>query len=258
MEATRAVPTLTVVETHPGGGQYDCLTLLDDGVHIDINRIGSIHVHKGRKGPAMSLMDHATWIRAVVQPGGARKVTEQLLDAAGLPFPARRPASTPRVLTYRVIARLLAARVLDRPDWDVRSQFVDTSGYGGGIAEPVPWPEMGMVPANQVWRVLRGPATVAWLWEGWAWTAAGQRRDLMSEYARGATVDHLVGIVTEAPTRRSGHSAAASARPAAAALRRRRSLSIGTMTLWRPSLGADLASHHPSAHLSVAQQDPHA
>ena len=59
-----------------------------------------------------------------------------------------------------------------------------------------------MLPANQVWRVLRGPKVVAWLWDGWAWTAGGERRDLMAAYAAGATIDQLVGIVTSSPTQR--------------------------------------------------------
>ena len=118
-------------------------------------------------------------------------------------WPARRAPSTPRVLTYRVIARLLAARVLDTPAWDVRSQFLDTSGgMGCHVTESVPSAEMALLPANQVWRVLRGRRVVAWLWDGWAWTAGGERRDLMAEYTRGATLDQLVGIVTATPTSR--------------------------------------------------------
>src|SRR4051794_35374654 len=41
----RRHPELKLIETHPGGGQYDCLTLRkDQGTRVDINRVGSIHV----------------------------------------------------------------------------------------------------------------------------------------------------------------------------------------------------------------------
>jgi hypothetical protein len=61
---------------------------------------------------------------------------------------------------------------------------------------------MALLPANQVWRVCRGDATTAWLWEGWAWTATGERRDLMSAYGTGADIDALVAVITQRPTRR--------------------------------------------------------
>ena len=200
-EVVRAAPDLAVYETHPGGGLYDCLSLFGDGVRLEINREGSIHVTESPLGEAVPLLK--TWTRKATKPGGARDLARQLLAAAGRDWPDRRPPTTPRVLTYRVIARLLAARALDTPVWDVRSQFLDTSGpMGCEIREPVPSAEMAMLPANQVWRVLRGPKVVAWLWDGWAWTAGGERRDLMAAYANGASLDQLVGIVTSSPTRR--------------------------------------------------------
>ncbi len=43
---------LRVIEDHPGGGQYDCLTIvgMDESqrsFRIDLNRVGSGHVHRG-------------------------------------------------------------------------------------------------------------------------------------------------------------------------------------------------------------------
>lgn len=203
VEALRAVPDLELFETHPGGGLYDCLTLVGDGVRLEINREGSIHILASPRGEASPLFDSEVWPQRVSEPGGARQIACELLTAAGLPWPDRRPPTTPRVLTYRVIARLLAAHALDEPEWDVRSQFLDTSGHGGSwISEPVPSAEMALLPANRVWRVLRGQHTTAWLCDGWAWTAGGERRDLMAAYDTGATLDQLVGIVTAAPPRR--------------------------------------------------------
>ena len=47
-ELVRGHPSLKVVETHPGGGQYDCLSIVTTEHYtvtlIDLNRSGSIHV----------------------------------------------------------------------------------------------------------------------------------------------------------------------------------------------------------------------
>lgn len=45
-ELARRHPELLIIETHPGGGQYDCLSLVkDEQTLIDVNRVGSIHIH---------------------------------------------------------------------------------------------------------------------------------------------------------------------------------------------------------------------
>lgn len=50
-EFLRRHPEFNLFETHPGQGQYDCLTILSlqrmDHRHIDLNRVGRMHIHSG-------------------------------------------------------------------------------------------------------------------------------------------------------------------------------------------------------------------
>ena len=71
VEFTRAAPGLQVFETHPGGGQYDCLTLVADDVKVDINRVGSIHAHASPTGEHTPLIPAGQWQAMLARPGGA-------------------------------------------------------------------------------------------------------------------------------------------------------------------------------------------
>lgn len=206
VEFTRAAPGLQVFETHPGGGQYDCLTLVDADVKIDINRVGSIHAHASPTGEHTPLIPAEQWQAMLARPGGAAAVAETVAAGCGMPWAAHRPATTARLLQYRVISRLLASRAFSRAEWDVRSRFHDSSGPGGcSLVGTTPGDDVDRLDPRQVWRVLRAGTEVAWLWDGWAWTLAGDRTDLMSAYRRGATVDQLVAVLTTPPgTERAG------------------------------------------------------
>ncbi len=193
---TRAHPDFQIRETHPGGGLYDCLTLVDDRRTVWINRAGSIRIETGQ-GAADHAIAAETWQASAQHPAGQRHLTEQILAACDLSWPTPLPPTAPAVLTYRVAAHLLANKVQRKPPWDVRSQFLDTSGPSGcAIVEAVPSAEMAALPAREVWRVLNGNATVVWLWNGWGWSLGGERRDLMASYDGGATLDELVAVLT--------------------------------------------------------------
>ncbi|MFI8588453.1 hypothetical protein ACIGG9_26855 [Pseudonocardia alni] len=126
-EIVRRSPELFLIETHPGGGQYDCLSLMrrtstETTTLIHLNRVGSIHAHDG-SGRSLLI----TWSEALAAAGG-HNVVRRLEVTAGL-HPARQaPATSPRVLTYRVIARILTSLVDDRHFWDARSGQLDSSG----------------------------------------------------------------------------------------------------------------------------------
>lgn len=193
---TRAHPDFQIRETHPGGGLYDCLTLVDDRRTVWINRAGSIRIEPPRDA-AEQVLAAETWQAAVQHHAGQRRLAEQILAACHLRWPTPLPPATPAVLTYRVAARLLANQVQRNPPLDVRSQFLDTSGPTScDIVQPVPSAEMAALPAREVWRVLDDKTTVAWLWNGWAWTGGGERRDLVASYDSGATLDDLVELLT--------------------------------------------------------------
>ena len=72
-------PDLRVFQTHPGGGQYDCLTLASPAFHIDINRRGSIHVHRGANLPPMQ------WLERSTEREGTLLVARQIGEASAGP-----------------------------------------------------------------------------------------------------------------------------------------------------------------------------
>jgi type III secretion system-like peptide-binding chaperone len=173
--ATRIVrrhPELWLIETHPGGDQYDCLTLarLEPKARIHINRNGSIHAegpHDGTSMPQEAMFGSESEITDLVA---------QLERTTGLGSPRRTPESTPAVLTFRSIEQIMTLTVNDRHSWDVRSVFLDTSGGMGpainnGYLEPFPIAaeragrrrpdDLFGVPYYRFWAVLRDLQPVA-------------------------------------------------------------------------------------------------
>ena len=122
-----------LIETHPGGGQYDCLSLMesDDGFHsnLDVNRGGgSVHLHRGptpRSWP--------DWTgRMLTDP---LRFLDEIGDAIGIAVPKSLPRSTPTTISFRYICEFLTHAVGRLERWECRNGFCDTSGYGGGKRE---------------------------------------------------------------------------------------------------------------------------
>lgn len=134
-ELIRRHPHLSLIETHPAGGTYDCLTVIDqrvppaeswpDGeVLVYLNRVGTIRVR-----------DHYGFMtfeteRAFGDRHGALKRIE---EAAGLAAPHPTPASTPFSLALRVIYRFLALNLNEKEQWDVRNLRIDDAGWWPGM-----------------------------------------------------------------------------------------------------------------------------
>ena len=215
VELTHAIPDLQVFETHPGGGQYDCLTVVGAGVRLDINRAGSIHAHESPWGQHIPLIPGPEWQDLLSRAGGPREVASRVAALCGLPWTERRPPTTPRNLTYRVLARLLLSRLFSGAEWDTRSWFLDTSGPEGcAVLGPPGYPEIAELPPDQVWRVLRDGLVIAWAWQGWGWTPLGERIDLMAAYRRGTSIDTLATTLSTQPrTARADSLPALSSRP---------------------------------------------
>lgn len=174
-EIVRRNPTLLLIETHPGGGQYDCLSLIrrtstETTTLIDLNRAGSLHVHHGPSGH-MTL----TWQEALAADGG-HDVVRHLEKAAGLDPAPKAPATSPRVLTYRILARILTSLVDDRHVWDARNCQLDSSGMDAIAtrqAELLQFPsvieslrdgrpdELFARPGYRFWTLLRDAKPVA-------------------------------------------------------------------------------------------------
>ena len=126
--------TFKVIETHPGGGLYDCLSLCDTGMrHIaDFNRAGSFHVFN-RFDKGGDIPDSFDIWHFMIHAEDPREVIESVSNMLGLPLPGRLPPSEPDTLVYRWIAAFLAHAVFGREEWKCQNGFHDTSGYGGGI-----------------------------------------------------------------------------------------------------------------------------
>lgn len=134
-ELVRRNPHLMILETHPGGGMYDCLAIRD-GRDIkkapplaDFNRIGSLHLFEAGKG-YQGRTTIFSWPEILASPhmhlvvDKIESTCELTYDSDALP--------TPRVLAYEFIATALAIKMNDPADWDARNEFLDSSGDDTG------------------------------------------------------------------------------------------------------------------------------
>jgi hypothetical protein len=134
-EVVRQFPgTLRLYETHPGGGQYDCLSLHDHrGLHLaDFNRHGRFHVFHKPNGESRNPEPWDIW-RAMAETNDMKSILKQVDEMIGFTKPAKLPKSTPRTIVYRFIASFLSHAAFTPWQWRVVSGMCDTSGYGGGV-----------------------------------------------------------------------------------------------------------------------------
>ena len=121
-----------LIETHPGGGQYDCLSLYErgsrpSGPHLDLNRQDRLHWHE--RGRIIS-WDDFWW--DVVGTDDMKGLVERIEAWAGISPPAAISPTSAEVLTYRVIAALLTTACFGRYSWRCVNGYCDSSGMGGG------------------------------------------------------------------------------------------------------------------------------
>jgi len=195
-ELSRRYPhELTVHETHPGGGQYDCLAVqhVRRGHLVDLNRSGSFHVWLGGSdGPS----DSTPWQAGAVS-SPPRDPLDRLCRSMKLAIPNRLPRSTPRTIVYRFIAAFLAHAVFAVEPWRCLNGMCDTSGYGGGLrrrlfgefpaamdclSTPLPEDALGE-PEYRFWFLCCDDEPHVCLeTTGMAWTRDGGSHDLEALY----------------------------------------------------------------------------
>ncbi|MEX5255073.1 TY-Chap2 family putative peptide chaperone [Kocuria arenosa] len=130
-EMTRRHPELTITRHHPGGGQYDCLAIrAERGVDIDLNRVGRIHVHSVQGGGTLE-WEPVKW--STFLAWDPREFIALLEKHVRLPHVDDLPPTTPRVLSYRVLAAFARLHALGVPV-EISMSTSDTSGMGGGRA----------------------------------------------------------------------------------------------------------------------------
>lgn len=131
-ELVRRHPELRIIETHPGGGKYDCLSLQqpDGNGVVHLNRAGRMHVVNPRTPDFQPI----SWRASVpVSAKGdlfdpcAPHVVKTLELAAGLPAPHPTPPLRPATFTYRVIARVLGRLINEKDTWDARNERLHSS-----------------------------------------------------------------------------------------------------------------------------------
>jgi len=125
--------SIRIVESHPGGGMYDCLSIYTtnrSNIHADLNRGGSLHVFNGDDHQ----IDSDIWKNLFQEPN-PKPIIDNICRLLGLPPVDKLPISTPTALVYRFITTFLTHATLALHRWDCRSGMCDTSGYGDGVDE---------------------------------------------------------------------------------------------------------------------------
>lgn len=200
-EMVRRHPGICVIETHPGGGQYDCLELLlpidgrdIPGARITLNRLGSVHYWP------VSGDSNLTWTTfwsEYLAAGDPLEIITRLETIASLKSPGTLPPSTPAVVTYRFIAAFLSQAVFGRQMWECRSGVLDTSGEEPTLRhewfDSCPKAEGHLrhrqeedlfgQPGYRFWFLVRDNAPALCLeTTGHAWDTSGVRFDLVKLY----------------------------------------------------------------------------
>lgn len=120
-----------VIETHPGGGQYDCLSLYpadtrapDQPIHI--NRVGSIHLAIGNPTSAI----RGVWERLAAVPDIEALIVQLEHQGAIRPAGPTEPNAAHQLITTVLTATYTAGR-----PYQCLNGYADTSSYGGGIRQ---------------------------------------------------------------------------------------------------------------------------
>ena len=212
-EILRRHPHLQVVETHPGGGQYDCLSILLEGdasgpdSQIALNRFGGVHFFAGADR-------HHRWPEFWndhLSASDPARVVREVCAKAGLPAVRRLPASTPAVVVYRFIAAFMATSVLGRESWECRNGYNDSSGMEGSyvrrewfgsfpaalarLSVQLPDDPVGE-PACRFWFICKsGKPQLCLETTGLAWDLEGPEFDVMKLYRARRRIWPVVSFV---------------------------------------------------------------
>jgi hypothetical protein len=120
---------LRIYELHPGGGQYDCLSLAtaedDPRSLLQLNRHGSIHT-LGRWDSRDPDVDSRSWSAYFTED--PYLFLRTLEDDTALRPPSSVPATVEHTLVYRLLAATAAADVLGVRRRRIVSGFFDSSG----------------------------------------------------------------------------------------------------------------------------------
>lgn len=156
---------LRVVELHPGGGQYDCISVRASkngdpfGRSVCDFHVPAQHVHffEPVDGPKLSgnglrWPEPGDYVLAFLEAEDPKRIVDQISEMMGLyskPKDGMLPPTLPPVLAVRAIAGLLERYSLSRLRLDTRCGWHDSSGCEGCYVQP--WVER--VPS--VWKHIQ-------------------------------------------------------------------------------------------------------
>ena len=188
-----------VIETHPGGGTYDCLSFFTvQGEHCaDFNRAGTFHVFNRFDALRKEDPCYDVWSE-LSRNHDYKEILDNICRMMGLKIPQHLPSSTPTVLVYRFIATFLSHSFLGTDYWECRNGMLDSSApyeCGGVKNDFDSFPgAKERLRVNIKSDVLNQPAYRFWFLKrneepfvcmettGSLWTKNGKAYDLMEMY----------------------------------------------------------------------------
>ena len=203
-ETVRRAPLrLRILEMHPGGGQYDCLSLytVEQEEVAHLNRLGSFTTWATLREKGIGPASADSWdiwsdVHTEVTPV---ELVDGICSRIGLPVPRKLPSSNAPILVYRFIAELLSWTPCRPQTWECRSGYLDTSGWGGGrresLFEAFPATQRHLdrrqesdllgEPAYRFWFILRDGEPVLCLeTTGLVWNLNGDSIEIVDEYRK--------------------------------------------------------------------------
>lgn len=199
---------LRVIETHPGGGMYDCLTLVsrDRGATMmQLNRTGRIQIRYTDRGDHNQEF-YAEWL-PLLRLGRQRKLfIKSIEEALNLPTRSNALPTHHHSVGVRLIANLAGRIAFSNKTWDIRNVMEDTSGVGGGPHDKwmasfpqLDFPRLQMdflgSPHYRYWCLLdfkKEPILCIDVDRGLAWRSPAGWYDLMDLYSSNSSIDFLV------------------------------------------------------------------
>lgn len=215
---------LRIIETHPGGGQYDCVSVYrvagdaaepEVVVHMNVDA-GAHLTHQSWFSEEDA--ERFNWLEVLLTQDRRNYVVAQLEQAEGLTSPKRTPTTTSASIGPLVISAFLQRSLLGPARWRADNGVADSSSYGAAVRdalfEKMPdsrlWassaPAAGFGMAEyRFWFLSRegpdgeessAPAVAIDTWSGLLWSGAETRVDLMNCYAQvEKSLDGLVSAV---------------------------------------------------------------
>ena len=201
--ARRAPSRLRIYEMHPGGGQYDCLALytIDQELIAYLNRCGRFTPWATLRDKGVAPESAEAWDiwREVRNDHKPVELVDGICKRIGLAVPAKLPSSTAPILVYRFIAEFLSWTVCQPQNWECRSGFLDSSGWGGGVREQLfetfdeartrlecrEKYDLSENPAYRFWFILReGEPVLCLETTGIVWNLNGESMELLRAYRK--------------------------------------------------------------------------